>query len=159
MRELNVPDTETRPQVAAVDLTEVMALQERKRAAARAVADKAKRDAAAKAKAEADVKAKALAAEKAKLAKNPSRNWVQIGTGQNTSALGFTWRGLKKKHDTLAAKDAYTAPWGRTNRLVVGPFASFSKAKDFEASLKKAGADVFTWQSEAGEEVVPVAGK
>ncbi|MGK2909067.1 MAG: SPOR domain-containing protein [Sphingobium sp.] len=156
IRELDVPETERRSQVAAVDLSEIAARQSQKRLAARAAADKAKRDAAAKAKAEADAKAKALAAEKAKLAKNPSRNWVQIGTGQSVSALGFTLRGLRKKHDSLTGKDAYTASWGRTNRLVVGPFASFTKAKDFEATLKKGGADVFTWQSEAGEEVSPV---
>ncbi|AUW57488.1 sporulation protein [Sphingobium sp. SCG-1] len=159
IRELDVPDSETRPQVAAVDLTEVMALQARKREAARAAAEKVKRDAAAKVKAEADAKAKALAAEKARLAKNPSRNWVQVGTGQSVPALGFTLRGLRKKYDALGPKDAFTAPWGKTNRLVVGPFPSFAKAKDFEATLKKGGADVFAWQSEAGEEVMPIGGK
>lgn len=159
IRELDVPDSETRTQVAAVDLNEVMALQARKREAARAAAEKVKRDAAAKAKAEADAKAKALAAEKARLAKNPSRNWVQVGTGQSIPALGFTMRGLRKKYDALGSKDAFTAPWGRTNRLIVGPFPSFAKAKDFEATLKKGGADVFAWQSEAGEEVAPMGGK
>ncbi|MDX3908666.1 MAG: SPOR domain-containing protein [Sphingobium sp.] len=157
MRELNVPDSERRTQVAAVDVSELVALQEKKRQAARAAAEKAKRDAAAKVKAEADAKAKALAAEKAKLAKNPSRNWVQVGTGQNISALGFTLRGLRKKYDSLSGQSGYTAAWGRTNRLVVGPFSSFAKAKDLEATMKRAGADVFAWQSEAGEEVVPLA--
>ncbi|RVT42428.1 SPOR domain-containing protein [Sphingobium algorifonticola] len=159
MRELDVPDAEKAGSAEAVDLAEILAIQEEKRAAARTAADKAKRDAAAKAKAEADAKAKALAAEKAKLARNPSRNWVQIGTGQSISALGFTLRGLRKKHDSIAAKDAYTAAWGRTNRLVVGPFPSFDKAKAFEASLKKAGADAFAWRSDAGEEVSAIAAK
>lgn len=159
IRELDVPESESKNQVAAVDLAEIAAMQARKREAARAAADKVKRDAAAKAKAEADAKAKVLAAEKAKLAKNPSRNWVQIGTGQSVSALGFTLKGLRKKHGSLSSKDAFTASWGRTNRLVVGPFPSFEKAKDFEASLKKGGADAFAWKSDAGEELNPVSGK
>ena len=158
IRELNVPEAETRTQVAAVDLSEIVAFQERKRLAAKAAAERTKRYAAAKLKMEADAKAKAAAAEKAKLAKNPSRNWVQVGTGQSVSALGFTLRALRKKHDSLASKDAFTAPWGRTNRLVVGPFPSFAKAKDFEAAIEKVGADAFSWKSEAGEEVVPLPG-
>ncbi len=159
IRELDVPDAEKAVSPQAVDLAEILTIQEEKRAAARTSADKAKREAATRAKAEADAKAKALAAEKAKLARNPSRNWVQIGTGQNISALGFTLRGLRKKYDSIAAKDAYTAAWGRTNRLVVGPFPSFEKAKAFEGTLKKAGADAFAWRSDAGEEVSSIAAK
>lgn len=159
IRELDVPDAEKAVSPQAVDLAEILAIQEEKRAAARTSADKAKREAATRAKAEADAKAKALAAEKAKLARNPSRNWVQIGTGQSISALGFTLRGLRKKYDSIAAKDAYTAAWGRTNRLVVGPFPSFEKAKAFEGTLKKAGADAFAWRSDAGEEVSSIAAK
>lgn len=159
IRELDVPESERQSTVAAVDLTKVAALQEQKRAAKIAAADKAKRAAAAKLKAEADAQAKAEAAEKARLAKNPARAWVQVATGQSTSALGFTLRALRKKHDSLAARDAWTAAWGRTNRLVVGPFTTFAKARAFEAELKKAGADVFAWQSDAGEEVTRLPGK
>lgn len=159
IRELDVPEAEKAVSPQAVDLAEILAIQEEKRAAARTAADKAKREAVTRAKAEADAKAKALAAEKAKLARNPSRNWVQIGTGQNISALGFTLRGLRKKYDSIAAKEAYTAAWGRTNRLVVGPFPSFEKAKAFEGTLKKAGADAFAWRSDAGEEVSSIAAK
>lgn len=159
IRELDVPEAEKAVSPQAVDLAEIAPMQEERRAAARTAAEKAKRDATAKAKAEADAKAKALAAEKAKLARNPSRNWVQIGTGQSISAMGFTLRGLRKKYDSIAAKDAYTAVWGRTNRLIVGPFPSFEKAKAFEATLKKAGADAFAWRSDAGEEVSSIAAK
>jgi Flp pilus assembly protein TadD len=156
MAELEVPESERRVDAGAVNLTELEAIQAQKRKAA---ADKAKKDAAAKAKAEADAKAKAEAAEKARLAKNPERSWVQVGTGRDISALAFTMKALRKQYDSLASRDAWTASWGKTNRLVVGPFASFAKAKDYEAQLKKGGADAFAWQSDAGEEVARLAGK
>ncbi|WP_022683093.1 tetratricopeptide repeat protein [Sphingobium bisphenolivorans] len=161
---IDVPDTERQPNVAAVDLAEVAALQARRRAereaTAAAAADKAKKAAAAKAKAEADAKAKQLAEEKkkaaeekARLAANPARNWLQVGTGANKGALAFTMKGLRKKYDSLEPQDAWVAGWGRTNRLLVGPFASFTRAKTLEDKLKAAGADVFAWKSDAGEVV------
>ncbi len=154
IRELNVPDSERQATPGAVNLAEIAYLQGERRKAQQAAAEKAKRDAEAKAKkAEADAKAKAAAEEKARIAKNPSRNWVQVGTGRDLSALAFTMKGLRKKYADLATRDAWTAGWGRTNRLVVGPFPSFAKAKDFEAQLKKSGADAFAWQSDDGEEV------
>ena len=160
MRELEVPDSERQHSVAAANLDEVARIQADRRAKQKlAAADKAKKEAAAKAKAEAEAKAAAEKAEKARIAKNPSRNWVQVGVGRDLSAMPFTWKALTKKHDTLAAKDAWTAAWGKTNRLVVGPFPSFAKAKDYEAQLKKAGADAFAWQSDAGEEVSRLGGK
>ncbi len=159
IRELQVPEEEKQIRVAAVDLSEIAALQEKRHLAKQALADKAKKEAVAKAKAEADARAKAQAAEKARLARNPSRAWVQVGTGQNISALGFTMKGLRRKYDALSTRDAWTASWGRTNRLVVGPFASFAKARTFEARLKQDGADAFSWQSDAGEEVTAIAGQ
>lgn len=160
IRELDVPEAERRQAVAAVDLNEVARLQaEKRKAQQQAAAEKAKKDAAAKAKAEAAAKAKAEAEEKARLARSPARSWVQIGTGRDVSALAFTLRGLRKDYAAIAKQDAYTAPWGRTNRLVIGPFASFTRARDVEAELKKAGTDAFAWQSDAGEEVKPIGGK
>jgi hypothetical protein len=162
IRAIDVPDTERQASIAAVNLEEVAALQaarraerqaEAKVAAAKAAADKAKRDAAAKAKAEADAKAKKEAEEKKRLAANPSRNWLQVGVGQSKSALGFTMKGLRRKYATLAPQDAWSAGWGRTNRLLVGPFTSFTRAKELETRLKADGADVFAWKSDAGEVV------
>ncbi len=160
IRELDVPEAERRQAVAAVDLNEVARLQaEKRRTQQQAAAEKAKKDAAAKAKAEAAAKAKAEAEEKARLAKNPARSWVQVGTGRDIAALGFTLRGLRKDYAAIAKQDAWTAPWGRTNRLVIGPFASFTRARAVEAELKKAGTDAFAWQSDAGEEVKPIGAK
>lgn len=161
---IDVPDAERQSSVAAVDLTEIAQIQAARRAerqaAASAAAEKAKKAAAVKAKAEADAKAKQLAEEKkkaaeekARLAANPARSWLQVGTGANKGAMGFTMKGLRKKYDSLAPQDAWVAGWGRTNRLLVGPFASFTRAKALEDKLKAAGADVFAWRSDAGEVV------
>ena len=62
-------------------------------------------------------------------------------------------KGLRKKYDSLEPQDAWVASWGRTNRLLVGPFSSFTRAKTLEEKLKAAGADAFAWKSDAGEEV------
>ncbi|UZW53944.1 tetratricopeptide repeat protein [Sphingobium sp. JS3065] len=164
IRAIDVPESERQPSVAAVDLAEIAQMQAARRAereaAAAAAADKAKKAAAAKAKAEADAKAKQLAEEKkkaaeekARLAANPSRNWLQVGTGANKGALAFTMKGLRKKYDSLEPQDAWIAGWGRTNRLLVGPFSSFARARTLEDKLKSAGADVFAWKSDAGEVV------
>jgi hypothetical protein len=96
---------------------------------------------------------KKAAEEKARLAANPSRNWLQVGTGASKSALAFTMKGLRRKYATLEPQDAWVAGWGRTNRLLVGPFSSFTRAKTLEDKLKAAGADVFAWKSDAGEVV------
>lgn len=162
IRAIDVPETERQTSVAAVNLDEIAALQAQRRAerqaATRAAAEKVKKEAAAKAKAEADAKAKKEAEEKKRLAANPSRNWLQVGVGQSKSALGFTMKGLRKKHPSLSAQDAWSAGWGRTNRLLVGPFASFTRAKEVESKLKAEGADVFAWKSEAGEVVERIGG-
>ena len=167
---IDVPASERQVSVAAVDLSEVEALQAARRAERQAAADKAKKaataakekaDAAvkAKAKAEADAKAKKAAEEKSRLAANPSRNWVQVGTGADRGALAFTLKNLRRKYDEVKPQDGWVATWGRTNRLLIGPFASFTRAKTVEAKLKSAGADAFAWQSDAGEVVERLGGK
>ncbi len=153
IRAIDVPDAERQQRVAAVDLSEVAAMQAARRAQQNSAAEKVKQAALAKAKAEAAAKAKREAEEKKRLADNPSRNWLQVGTGASKGALAFTMKGLRKKYDSLAPQDAWTAGWGRTNRLLVGPFPSFARARTLESKLKGAGADVFAWQSDAGEVV------
>lgn len=163
IRAIDVPASERESQVAAVDLTEIQALQAARRAerqsAAAIAADKAKKAAAAKVKAEADAKAKKEAEEKKRLAANPSRNWLQIGVGSSKSALGFTMKGLRKKYDSLGAQNAWSASWGRTNRLLVGPFPSFARAKAVEDKIKAGGGDAFAWKSDAGEVVERLGGE
>ncbi|PDH68324.1 MAG: sporulation protein [Sphingomonadaceae bacterium MED-G03] len=163
IRAIDVPDAERQSTVAAVDLNEIAAMQAERRAereaAAAAAAAKAKKEAAAKAKAEVAAKAKKEAEEKKRLADNPARNWLQVGVGQSKSALAFTMKRLRGQYDSIAPQDAWTARWGQTNRLLVGPFASFARAKELETKLKAAGADVFAWKSDAGEVVETLAGE
>ena len=168
IRAIDVPEAERQSTVAAVDLSEIEALQAARRAERQAAVERAKKtaaaakakaDAAAKAKAEADAKAKKAAEEKARLAANPSRSWVQIGTGADRGALAFTLKSLRRKYNDVAPQDGWTASWGRTNRLLIGPFASFTRAKTVESKLKSAGADAFAWQSDAGEMVERLGAK
>jgi hypothetical protein len=89
--------------------------------------------------------------------KVPSRVWVQVATGKDMKALAFDWRKFgKKAPELLARRDAYTAKWGETRRLVTGPFDSERAAAKFVADLKKAGIGAFTFTSEAGEDVAPL---
>ncbi|MET0366403.1 MAG: SPOR domain-containing protein [Sphingobium sp.] len=156
MAGIEVPESERVAPPQLVDLNEVAQIQATKRKAA---AEKAKREAAAKLKAEADAKAKAEAEEKARLKANPARIWVQIATGRDPAALAFDMRRLRKTYSVLAGEDAFTAEWGATRRLLVGPFVTQAKAKAMLTDLKKAGSDGFVWQSEAGETVAPLSGK
>ncbi len=88
---------------------------------------------------------------------HPSRVWVQVATGKKIDALAFDWRRIAKEAGKpLAPYKAYTARWGATNRLVVGPVASRDKAEALVRELKKKGVDVFLWTSEEGEAVQPL---
>lgn len=153
MADITVPDAERQSAEPAVDLAEIARMQRK------AAADKAKRDAAAKAKAEADAKAKADAEERARIKANPSRTWVQVATGRDPDALAFDLRRLRKTYSALAKLDGWTAEWGQTRRLLVGPFLTLTKAKAVESDLKKEGGDAFVWQSDPGEVVTTLSGK
>jgi hypothetical protein len=87
----------------------------------------------------------------------PSRHWVQVATGRDMKALAFDWRRFgKKAPELLGKRDAFTAEWGQTRRLLTGPFDSDKAADKFVAELKKAGIDSFSFTSDAGEEVAPL---
>ncbi|OYW88691.1 MAG: hypothetical protein B7Z20_01900 [Sphingobium sp. 32-64-5] len=155
MAAIRIPEEERQHDVAPVNLTEIAALQaeKRKQQAAEARARKAaEAKEAARRKAEAEARAKADA-EKKRLADNPARYWVQIGVGRDKGALAFTLRRMKKDHAALGKYDGWSAGWGRTNRLVVGPFPNLGRARTVETEMKKGGSDAFVWRSEAGEEV------
>lgn len=85
---------------------------------------------------------------------HPSRIWVQVGTGRDTGALAFTWRGLIKDSPALfKGQSASVSDWGRTNRLLAGPFSTEAGADAFLAKARKAGLDAFVWTSPAGQVV------
>ena len=97
------------------------------------------------------------AAAKAKPAPpaHPSRIWVQIGVGRNTDAMGYDWRRLSRgTPDLFRGRHPFTSDWGRTNRLLTGPFATEAAADAFVAKLKKGKVDdAFVWTSPAGQVV------
>ncbi len=134
---IEIPESEQRPSEIPVDLKKL-----------KPVTPKAAADASKAAKID------PKAAAKAKLeAANPARIWVQIATGE-ASGLGFDYRKLTKNNPVLfKAQKPWTSPWGRTARLLVGPFPDVKAAKKWEGDFKKAGGDAFMWRSEIG---VPV---
>lgn len=154
---LSIPEGE-RQAVPAADLSAVARIQEQRRKAAEVTAAKAKADAEAKAKAEAAKKAEAE--RKAKLAANPSRSWVQVATGRDVDALAFDLRRLRRSYaEAIGDQPGWTAEWGATRRLLIGPFKKIEDAKAIVTKITKSGGDAFLWQSEAGEEVAKIGGK
>ena len=60
---------------------------------------------------------------------HPSRHWVQVATGQDTSAFRFDWRRIvRNAGGLLDDAEAFTASWGQTNRLLTGPFDSATRS-------------------------------
>jgi hypothetical protein len=155
---LSVPEQERQSSAVVADMAAVARIQDQRRKAAEAAAAKAKADAEAKAKAEAARKAEAE--RKAKLAANPARVWVQIATGKNVDALAFDLRRLRRSYsDAISDETGWTAEWGATRRLLVGPYKKIEDARAAVSKITKAGGDAFVWQSEAGEEIAQIGGK
>lgn len=89
---------------------------------------------------------------------HPSRHWVQVATGQDVAAFRFDWRRIVRSADGLLdGREAFTAPWNATNRLVTGPFESRSEAQQMVSRLGEAGVDAFRFTSAEGEEVRPIS--
>ena len=148
------PEELARPDNAIGADTLAKLREDKKRADAAEEAKREKEEAAAKAKAEADAKAKAEAAEKKA---NPARIWVQIATGANAKALAFDYGKFAKKNPArFKGKSAATTEWGKTRRLLVGPFKDRAAAQDWLGDYKKAGGDGFLFNSDAGQSVDPV---
>lgn len=140
---IEIPESEQRPSVAAVDLKKL------KIATPKAAVLVPVRSAKVDPKAVAKVVAAA----------NPARFWVQIATGE-ASALGFDYRKwTKKSAELFKGRDGWTSAWGKTDRLLVGPFADLKASKKWGADFRKAGGGGFAWKSEIGVVVTPLKGK
>jgi tetratricopeptide (TPR) repeat protein len=101
--------------------------------------------------------AKAKAKAKPKPPAHPRRFWVQVATGRDLKALAFDWRRLQREGGSLLAQhDAFTAKWGRTRRLLTGPYKTEAEADKAVSALKKKGLDAFEFTSDEGEEVAPL---
>jgi len=155
---LSVPEQERQTGTVVADMAAVARIQDQRRKQAEAAAAKAKAEAEAKAKAEAARKAEAE--RKAKLVANPARIWVQVATGKDVDALAFDLRRLRRTYsDAIGEQTGWTAEWGATRRLLVGPFKKIEEARATVSKIAKAGGDAFLWQSNAGEEVTKIGGK
>lgn len=140
---IDIPESEQKPSAVPVDLKKLKPAVPKIAAADIPKAGKADPKAAAKAAA----------------AANPARFWVQIATGE-ASALGFDYRKwTKKSADLFKGHEGWTSAWGRTDRLLVGPFADLKASKKWEADFRKAGGGGFAWKSENGVVVTPLKGK
>jgi hypothetical protein len=105
------------------------------------------------------VKTDPKTAAKPKPDAHPARFWVQIATG-DAKALGFDYRKwTKKSAELFKGQKGWTSEWGRTDRLLVGPFTDQKAAKKWESDFRKAGGDGFMWKSENGVVVTALAGK
>jgi len=92
---------------------------------------------------------------------HPSRIWVQVGVGRDAERLSFDWRKMQRDDpELLKAQKPSISDWGRTNRLLVGPFETEAAAKAFNDKLHKADhAGTFVWVSPAGQVVDLLDGK
>ncbi|MEP7349969.1 MAG: hypothetical protein ABI668_08475 [Sphingorhabdus sp.] len=158
---IEIPESEQKPSAVPVDLKKlrpaapkIAAVDAAKAAKVDPKAKGAKIDPKAK-----ETKVDPKAKEKAAAAANPARFWVQIATGE-AKALGFDYgRWQKKKPDLFKGKSGWTSAWGKTSRLLVGPFGDLKASKKWEADFKKAGGDGFAWKSEIGVVVTALKGK
>ena len=142
----------------AVDITKIEPAREPPKLADDDKVAKDKADKAVKEKADKAAKDKA-AKEKAKKPVNPSRIWVQVASGRDRDALGFDWRRFMRENSKqFSGKKGYVVKWGKSNRLVTGPFTSQKDATAFVSQLKKAQITAFTFTSDEGEAVDPVPG-
>ena len=130
---IDIPDEETKSEVVPVDLDEIEPAKPQPKIVSKPVEKE-------------PVKPKGPV--------HPKRYWVQIATGSNLNALKFDYRRMTKKQpDLFKGQNGWTSPWGKTRRLVVGPFDDFKAAKAFEADFRKGGGDGFAWASADGVEV------
>jgi tetratricopeptide (TPR) repeat protein len=92
---------------------------------------------------------------------HPSRIWVQVGVGRDTDRIAFDWRKLTRDApDLFKAHKLFVSEWGRTNRLLVGPFETEAAAKAYNDKLHKADREgTFVWTSPAGQVVDSLDGK
>lgn len=166
---IEIPAAERAASADALSLADLESIAAERRAVQRLAAQEARTRAAAEARtraeAEAETRRRAEAeaetrAEAERIRRNPARIWVQVATGANVSALAFDCRRLAREHSAAwAGQSCSSATWGRTRRLVVGPFRNQAAARAWESAYKRGGGDAFIWTSDAGEEVAPVGGR
>lgn len=90
----------------------------------------------------------------------PSRVWIQLAAAQDKSAFPGEFRRLKTKAAKLLSdKTAWTAPLGRTNRLLIGPFKTETEARELVNQLSKVEIASYSWVSQAGQKIEKLPAK
>ena len=139
---------------SAATLPTASEIRAAQRAAARKAQAQAEADAAAKKKKEEE------AAAAAKARANPARLWVQVATGSNEAGLSTTWKRIREGNAAaLKGLSGYSVPFKATNRVLAGPVKSAAEARRIVNDLAKSGVSATTYSSEAGQEVLKLAGK
>lgn len=91
------------------------------------------------------------------VAKQPRRNWVQIASGSDVAALRFDYRNAARKNpDLFKGLSGWSAPYGKTRRMVVGPFDTMAEAQAWQKKYAAAGGQSLVWQSAEGTVVEPL---
>ncbi|MEP5937194.1 MAG: SPOR domain-containing protein [Erythrobacter sp.] len=85
---------------------------------------------------------------------HPAREWVQVATGRDRTALRFDWRRMARNApDLLGNLSPHVVRWGQANRLLAGPIDSQTAARDLVNALKAQGIDSFRYASPEGQEI------
>ncbi len=91
------------------------------------------------------------------VAKQPKRNWVQIASGSDVAALRYDYRNAARKNpDLFKGLSGWSAPYGKTRRMVVGPFDTMAEAQAWQKKYDAAGGQSLVWQSPEGTVVEPL---
>lgn len=144
VKSIEIPESEQKPSEAPVDLKAIQKTQ-------------AKADAPAAASVK-DPKTGKPKVEP-KTPPQPARIWVQVATGAEAALGGDFRRFAKKSPELFKGKEGWTSAWGKSSRLLVGPFADAKTAKKWEADFRKDGGNGFVWNSENGTVVKKLGAK
>ena len=86
--------------------------------------------------------------------KHPSRHWVQIAGGANSTTLAREYKRIAAiAPDAFKGKKGYWTPLNQTNRILTGPFESSNEAQNFVNLLAKSDIAAFTFTSDEGQEI------
>lgn len=144
VQSIEIPESEQKRTVAPVDLKAIQKAQ-------------AKADIAATTAFKDPKTGKAKVEPKAP--PQPARIWVQVATGAEAALGGDYRRFAKKSPELFKGKEGWTSVWGKSSRLLVGPFANAQAAKKWDADYRKAGGSSFVWNSENGTVVKKLGAK
>ena len=87
-----------------------------------------------------------------------ARHWVQISTGADPVAFRFDLPRIQRMAGGLLDDyQGFTAQWGQSNRLLVGPFESVRAANRMVHRLGEVNIPAFRFTSADGEQIDPLS--